>query len=111
MEINNLRPLFPLYWSEIKKGLITAAVPVNFAASLELVWGRFGATCGPQKPSREKAAVEPGIRKENGEESERHVGGKTTGEPKRTKVERTGENRTQGRGRKGKETGEDGGGS
>ena len=31
-----------------------------------MVWGRFGATRGPQKPSRERAAVEPGIRKENG---------------------------------------------
>ena len=111
MEINNLRPLFPLYCSEIKKGLITSAIPVNFAASLELVWGRFGATCGPQKPSRERAAVKPGIRKENGEESERHVGGMTAGEPKRTKVERTGENWTQGRGRKGKETRGNGGGS
>ena len=70
-----------------------------------VVWGRFGATCGPQKPSRERAAAEPGIRKENGEESERHMGGKTTGEPKRTRVERTGENWTKGRGRKGKETG------
>jgi hypothetical protein len=39
------------------------------------------------------------------------MGGKTAGEPKRTKVERTGENWTKGRGRKGKETGGNGGGS
>mgnify|MGYP004029272079 CR=1 FL=1 len=76
-----------------------------------VVWGRLGATRGPQKPSRERAAAEPGIRKENGEESERHMGGKTTGEPKRTRVERTGENWTKGRGRKGKEAGGNGGGS
>ena len=84
---------------------------MNFAASLELVWGRFGVTRGPQKPSRKKAAAEPGIRKENGEESERHVGGKTAGEPKRTRVGRTGKNRTIGRGKKGKEAGGNGGGS
>ena len=64
-----------------------------------------------QKPSRERAAAEPEIRKEIGEESERHMGGKTTGEPKRTRVERTGENWTKGRGRKGKKAGENGGGS
>ena len=76
-----------------------------------MVWGRFGATRGPQKLSRERAAAEPGIRKENGDESERLVGGKTTGEPQRTRVERTGENWTKGRGRKGKEAGGNGGGS
>jgi len=39
------------------------------------------------------------------------MGGKTAGEPKRTRVERTRENWTKGRGRKGKEAGGNGGGS
>ena len=72
-----------------------------------VVWGRFGATCGPQKPSRERAAAEPEIRKEIGEESERQVGGKTTGEPKRKKVERTGRKEGEGRGRKPERTEEE----
>ena len=74
-----------------------------FCRSCGVVWGRFGATRGPQKPSPERGAAEPGIRKENGEESERLVGGKTAGERSGREwrePERTGRKEREGRGRK-----------
>ena len=73
---------------------------MNFAASLELVWGRFGATRGPQKPSRERAAAEPGIRKENGERVGTPCGREDDG---RTEEDKGGENWREPDARKGKE--------
>ena len=80
-----------------------------FCRSCGVVWGRFGATCGPQKPSPERGAAEPGIRKENGERVGTPSGREDGGRTKRTRVERTGENWTKGKGRKGKEAGGSGG--
>ena len=86
-----------------------------FLLLLPLLWSGVGAL------RRDLRATETEPRKrgggtrdpegERGNESERLVGGKTTGEPKRTRVERPGENWTKGRGRKGKEAGGNGGGS
>ena len=65
-----------------------------------VVWGRFGATCGPQKPSRERAAAEPGIRKENGERVGTPCGREDDG---RTEEDESGENWGELDERKGKE--------
>ena len=67
-----------------------------------VVWGRFGATCGPQKPSRERAAAEPGIRKENGERVGTPCGREDDG---RAEEDESGENWGELDERKGKEGG------
>ena len=100
MEIYCLRPLFPVDCTDSEIGLCIPPVPVDFAASLEWCGALRRDLRATETESRERAAAEPGIRKEEGEHVGTPCGREDNG---RTEEDESGENWGELDERKGKE--------